>query len=114
MVKENIKFQEIDFQVNEFYRDAYRRTMKLLSFFAVTALLLAGGLTWMAVDRQQPPYYAAVVTGQVIPMHSLSEPVVTNDFVVRWSALAVRLVYNLSFDSYQQQLQQSHPNFTTA
>lgn len=114
MAKDNTKSQELDFQLNNFYRDAYRRTMKLLSFLIVIALLLSGGLTWMSFDRTQPPYYAAVVTGEVIPMHSLSEPVVTNEFIVRWSALAVRLVYNLGFEAYQQELQKAQPNFTAA
>ncbi|OGT63688.1 MAG: hypothetical protein A3J38_06185 [Gammaproteobacteria bacterium RIFCSPHIGHO2_12_FULL_45_9] len=113
MAEHNVKFQEIDFQLNEFYRDAYRRTMKLLSFFIVTAFFLAMGLTWMAIERPQPPYYAAVVTGEIIPMHALSEPVVTNDFIARWSALAVRLVYNLSFEAYEKQLAQAQPNFTS-
>ena len=104
--------QETAFEVNEFYRDNYRRVMKMLSFMVVVCAILSSVLAWISYDRKQPPYYASITTGEVIPMHSLSEPVVTTDFVLRWSELATRQVYNLDFATYQQQLAKVQPLFT--
>lgn len=108
----NTQSQENEFQLNEFYRDQYRRTMKWLTSMIVVCAILSTILVWISYDRKQPAYYAAMTTGQVIPMHSLSEPVVSNDFILQWSALTARLIYNLSFASYQQELSQAQDRFT--
>src|SRR3989338_11268200 len=97
--------QELDLQLNEFYRDRYRVTMKWLSLLAVVGIVLTVLLVWMVYDRKQPEYFSAVTTGEVVPMHALSEPVVTNQFIEQWSALTARLIYNLNFSTYQQQLE---------
>lgn len=108
----NTQSQENEFEINDFYRKNYYRTMKWLSLFVVICAALAVILAWMVYDQKQPLYYAAVTTGEVVPMHALSEPVVTNDFIVEWSALTARLIYNLRFDTYQQQLTQIQDRFT--
>ena len=108
----NTQSQENEFQINDFYRIGYRRTMKWLVFLSIVCAVLTIILTWMVYDQKQPLYYAAVTTGEVVPMHALSEPIVTNDFIIRWSALAVRRIYNLSFDSYEQQLNAAKGEFT--
>jgi hypothetical protein len=66
----------------------------------------------MTYDPKQPPYYAAVTTGEVVSLHALSEPVGTNEFIAQWSALTTRLIYDLSFSTYQQQLAAAKPRFT--
>lgn len=45
-------------------------------------------------------------------MHSLSEPVVTNRFIVNWTALTARRLFNLSFDSYESKLAAVKDHFT--
>src|SRR3990167_8407253 len=105
--------QNIEFQLNEFYRDNYRRTMKILAVMIVICAILASMLAWMTYDKKQPLYYAAMTTGEVVPMHALSEPVVTSDFIIRWSSLTARLIYNLNFATYQQQLDAVKPRFTS-
>ena len=104
--------QELELQVNGFYRDHYRRTMKRLSFLVILALILASVFAWMNYAQPQPAYYAAMTSGDVIPMHALSEPVVTSDFILQWSALTTRLIYNLNFSTYQTQLNKVKARFT--
>src|SRR3989338_9858408 len=87
--------------------------MKWLSLLAVVGIVLTVLLVWMVYDRKQPEYFAAVTTGEVVPMHALSEPVVTNQFIEQWSALTARLIYNLNFSTYQQQLDQIKGRFTS-
>ncbi|MCX7121381.1 MAG: type IVB secretion system apparatus protein IcmL/DotI [Gammaproteobacteria bacterium] len=110
--KINTQAQETALEVNEFYRDNYRLTMKWLTFMIVLCAILSAILAWISYDRKQPPYYAATITGVVTQMHSLSEPVVTSNFVMEWSALAARRIYNLNFSSYQDQLNQVKDKFT--
>lgn len=105
--------QETAFEVNDFYRNNYRRTMKILLFMVMVCAVLSAVLAWMSYDKKQPPYYASMTTGKIVEMHALSEPVVTNDFVLQWSELAARLVYNLGFATYQQQLAKIEPYFTS-
>lgn len=108
----NTESQELDHQLNEFYRDKYRFAMKCLSFLVITCAILAGIFAWMTYHQKQPAYYAAATTGQVLPLHPLSEPIVTSDFIVEWSALTTRLIYNLTFSNYQTQLSQAQDRFT--
>ncbi len=100
----NTQSQETALEINEFYRDNYRRTMKWLSLMVVICAILTALLTWMTYGQKQSAYYGAMTTGQIIPMHALSEPVVTSDFILQWSSLAARRIYNLNFASYQQEL----------
>src|SRR3990167_153018 len=111
---DNTESQERDLQLNEFYRDKYRFAMKYISFLVITCAILALIFAWMTYDQKQPAYYAAASTGQVLPLHPLSEPIVTSDFIVQWSALTTRLIYNLTFSDYQNQLSQVQPRFTPA
>lgn len=108
----NIESQELMLQLNDFYRDNYRRTMKWLSVMVIVCAILSAILAWISYDRKQPPYYAAVITGQVVPMHSLSEPVITTRFIERWCERTTQILYNLSFNSYQQEIVQAKDRFT--
>ncbi|MDP1573963.1 MAG: type IVB secretion system apparatus protein IcmL/DotI [Coxiellaceae bacterium] len=112
MDKINTESQDLLFQLNAFYRDSYRRTMRFLTTMIFICAVLAVVLVWMSFDKKQPAYYAALTTGEVVPMHPLSEPVLTSDFITEWSALTARSIYNLNFSSYQQQLAAIQSRFT--
>ena len=104
--------QEVAIKNNNAYRDGYRTTIKWLVRMLVVTAILSATLMWMILDTKQPSYYAAVTDGEVVPLHALSEPIVSSDFIVRWSALTVRKLFNLQFDSYQQQLDSLKGRFT--
>lgn len=108
----NTQSQENEFQLNNFYRDSYRSTIKWLIVMIVVCAFLAAILAWMTYDQKQPDYYAALTTGQVTPIHAMSEPIVTSQFIEEWSARTTGLIYNLNFATYQQQLDQAKDRFT--
>lgn len=112
--KTNTESQDLLFELNTFYRDNYRRTMNLLTFMIVICICLSCVLTWMSFDRAKPDYYAALTTGEIIPMHPLSAPVLTNNFITQWAGMTATSIFNLSFSDYQQQLASLHPHFTDA
>jgi len=108
----DISAQELAIKKNNLYRDSYRITIKWLVRMLVVTAILSITLMWMTLATKQSDYYAAVTDGEVVPLHALSEPIVSNDFIVRWSALTVRKLFNLQFDSYQQQLGSIRDRFT--
>ncbi len=109
----NTQSQDNEFQLNNFYRDSYRRTMKWLSLMVVICAILALILAWITYDQKKPSYYAAITTGQVVPIHPMSEPIVTAQFIESWSARTTGLIYNnLNFATVQQQLNQARDRFT--
>lgn len=106
--------QDENLQSVEQCRDGYRKLLKYLLVGSMTAVGLAIVLVLQLLARSEPKYYATTTTGRVIPVHSLSEPIVTTNYILEWASLATRNVLNLHFDSYQDELQQSSGFFTQA
>lgn len=99
---------------NFLYRDHYRRMVKgiiVMSVVAVILMLVLGGLL---LSTPQPKYYATTTAGEVVPMHSLSQPVITNDYLLQWASLATRTAFNLDFVHYQSQLNSAQSDFTSS
>jgi intracellular multiplication protein IcmL len=96
------------------HRDHYRSTIKsivTLSVVAVVLMLVLGGLM---LTTPQPQYYATTTAGEVVPMHSLSEPVITNDYLLQWSGLAVRTAFNMNFVNNDASLAQAKSDFSSS
>ncbi len=108
----NSDLADLSMQKNNQYRDKYRRTLGLLLAMAAVCVTLTMILTYLSVSTKKPKYFATTTAGVVIPMHSLSEPVVTSKYLLQWAALATRTAYNLSFVGYQDQLKKAEPFFT--
>lgn len=108
----NIDNEQIALQKNNLYRDHYRRVMKWLVLMIVIALGLGGVLAFQLWTKPQPKYFATTTTGTIVPLQSLSMPVVTNDYLLQWAELAARDCYNLNFVDYDKQLQDASTNFT--
>lgn len=106
--------QQIEFAKNEGYRDNYRTTIKWLAVMSVVCVGLTAVLAYLSMTMRDTRYYATTSTGVVTPLHSLNEPVVTDKYMLQWSALAVRSLFNLDFVHYQEQLDQAKTNFTAA
>src|SRR3990167_7347878 len=106
--------QTLVFEENHFCRDNYYRVMRFLSLLAVIGVVLSFILVWMSFDRPAPKNYAAITTGQVMPLHALSEPIFSTQFILQWSANVAQSVYNMSFDDYQDDLNKVKESFTAA
>jgi intracellular multiplication protein IcmL len=108
----NAEVEQLALQKNNLYRDNYRRVMKFLVFMIATAIGLSCILAYQLWSMPPAKYYATTTTGRVIPLHSLSMPVVTNAYLLQWAELAARACYNLNFIDYPKQLQAASSNFT--
>ncbi len=96
---------------NNFYRDGYRRLMKIILMMVGVAVALLLVLSYVVFTQPKAKYYASTTTGRVIPIQSLSSPVVTSNFIRQWASLAVRSSFNLDFVHYQDQLSKTSSYF---
>jgi intracellular multiplication protein IcmL len=104
--------QELEFSTNQLYRDHYRAALGGVILMSVLTAVLVGILIFMTLKPTKPKYYATTTTGVVVPLFSLSQPVVTKPYLLQWASLATRAAYNLSFDNYQAQLKSASAYFT--
>lgn len=108
----SVESQELQFEKNTLYRDHYRTALAGALLMALVCAALAALLSVMTLFPSQPKYYATTTTGVTVPLHSLSEPVVTKSYLVQWASLAAQNSYNLNFNDYKDQIQAESQYFT--
>lgn len=97
---------------NAFYRDNYRRALFALLVVIFIDILLGVTITDRYLHPPQPQYFATNSQYQLIKWHPLSDPVVTDNYVLQWVSNAVQQAFNLDFVHWRQQLQAASNNFT--
>lgn len=105
---------KIEQQKNHEYRDSFRWVLMGLIVLLVLGVLLTAGVAYKAIFPGKVKYYASMTTGEVIPLPALNEPVVTNEYMLTWSALAARAALNLDFVNYDKQLKEASIYFTSS
>lgn len=95
------------------YRNSYRKALGAAVLLSISAASLAGILVMMGLKEPQPEYFATTTNGIVRPMHSLTQPVLTSQYILEWASLATRKAFNLDFVHYEQQLNEAKPYFTS-
>jgi len=105
--------EKIEQQKNYQYRDSFRWVLRGLVVMLIVCVILTAGVGYKTVFRGETKYYASMTTGQVIPLPALSEPVVTNKYILEWASLATRTALNLDFVNYQKQLDTASVYFTS-
>lgn len=108
----NDAVQEKQMRKNNFFRDQYRRMLKFAILLAGLAVIQTVLLSYMTLSPAQPDYYATTTAGVVTPLHPLSQPVVTNQYLLQWSSTAVQSALNFDYVHYQDQFNQTKPYFT--
>lgn len=104
--------EQLAVQKNNLYRDNYRRALSVLLVMIIICLAFSALLSYQIASTPKAKYYATTTTGNVIPLYSLSTPVVTNAYLLKWAALATRACYNLDFVHYPDQLKKASAYFT--
>lgn len=104
--------QDLQFTKNNLYRDHYKMALNGAIFMGIVCALLTVVLAMVTLFPPQPKYYATTTTGVIIPLHSLSEPVVTKPYLLQWASLAAKASYNLDFNDYKNQILATKNYFT--
>lgn len=90
---------------NDFYRDNYRRAALALLLVLLINCALAFVILYKITHPPAPQYFAATDDGRIINVHPLSDPVVSDDFVLQWASTAVRQTFALDYVHWRDQLQ---------
>jgi intracellular multiplication protein IcmL len=104
---------KLEQQKNYEYRDSFRWVLTGLVAMLVLCAILTSAIAYKAIFPGQTKYYASMTTGEVVPIPALSEPVVTNVYILQWAALAARTALNLDFVNYSKQMEAASIYFSS-
>ncbi len=105
---------DIQLQKNTFYRDKFRRMMKLIVLLMVSASVLLVIFIGQSLHRKTISYFGSSTNGEQTPLHALSDPVLTEKLITQWASIASKKAYQLNFENYQNQLNSMKIYFTKA
>jgi len=97
---------------NAFYRDAYRRLILLVIMLFVINCGLGAAIVMKYLNPPTPQYFATTAEGRIINIHKLTDPVVTDSYVLQWASNAVRQSFSSDYIHWRKQLQDASSNFT--
>lgn len=97
---------------NNFYRDNYRRVMKLLLIMSIVSVLLICAIFYLIAHRPTPKYFATTQSGRVLQLVPLSSPLLTTQNVLLWASQVAAASYTYNFASYQADISALEPYFT--
>ena len=97
---------------NNFYRDNYRRVMKLLLLMSVVTILLITAIFYLIAHRPTPKYFATTQSGRVLQLVPLSAPLHTSKAILDWATQVATATNTYNFANYQAELQSLQPYFT--
>lgn len=98
---------------NNFYRDNYRRVMKLLLIMSCALVILVLTMAYLFTHRPEPKYFATTQTGRVLELVPLSTPMLSTEALLNWASQVAMGTYTYNFANYRQKLQQQEVNFTS-
>ena len=97
---------------NAFYRDAYRRIVVLAIMLFVINCALGTAIILKYLNPPEPQYFATTAEGRIINIHKLTDPVVSDSYVLQWASNAVRQAFSSDYIHWRKQLQDASSNFT--
>lgn len=106
------ELENLNIRKNNFFRDQYRRLIKFMIMSLLVCFGLLVALFFLIFTQSKPKYYASTTTGTIVPIQSLSSPVVTQKYILQWSKKVARLVYNLDFLNNEEELKNASTYFT--
>jgi hypothetical protein len=102
-----MSFDLLEKRKNEMYRRAYPKLLLIFVSLSVLAVVLTLTLTLITLAQPKPKNYAALSTGEIVPIYPYSEPVLTDSYIRSWATIASRSVLNLSFNNYKVELEKA-------
>ena len=98
---------------NAFYRDQYRQASIAFVILIMINALLIFGITYKAIQPATVRYFAVSPDGRMINSRALSDPTVTDSYVLQWTADKVRASFSQDFIHYRGQLQSVADAYTS-
>jgi intracellular multiplication protein IcmL len=98
---------------NNFYRDNYRRVMKLLLIMSLAMVILVLTMAYLFTHRPEPKYFATTQSGRVLQLVPLSNPMLSTEALLSWASQVAMGSYTYTFADYRQKIQAQEVNFTS-
>ncbi len=98
---------------NNFYRDNYRRVMKLLLIMSLVMVVLVLTMAYLFTHRSEPKYFATTQSGRVLQLVPLSNPMLSTEALLNWASQVAMGAYTYNFANYRQKIQMQEINFTS-
>ena len=96
---------------NNFYRDNYRRIMKLLLILTATLVVMIAIIFYLLAHRPQPKYFATTQAGRVLELIPLSTPMLSSTALLNWASELATATFTYNYLNYRQQIGALQPNF---
>ena len=97
---------------NQFYRDSYRRVMRILLLSLVVTAALLSVLAYVIFNPPEPKYFAVTPAGRITPVVPLDQPNLSPSAIVQWAQQASTAAFSYNFVNYRQELQAASQFFT--
>ncbi len=114
MKKQNTGALEAVVLRNDFYRDSYYKAHFAVLLAIIINCVLAFAIYYKVSHPPEPEYFASTDDGRIVMMHSLSDPGVSNDFILQWAATNARKAFSVDFMHWKEQLQENSKNFSSS
>ena len=98
---------------NNFYRDNYRRVMKLLLIMSLVMVILVLTMAYLFTHRPESKYFATTQSGRVLQLVPLSSPMLSTEALLSWASQVAMGSYTYNFANYRQRIQTQEINFTS-
>lgn len=95
-----------------FYRDNYRRVVMALLLVTAINVVLGFAVFHKLTASVPPQYFATTADGRLINVQPLSTPVVSDSYVLQWTANKVRAAFSQDYLHWRGQLQAISGAFT--
>ena len=90
----------------------YRFLSAMLLVQVVISVVLTALVAYSVLYPPKQHYYITTDNGSMVPVFPLSQPIVSDRFLVQWAGLRARDAYNLNFYSWSKQVNALQPFFT--
>lgn len=98
---------------NEYYRDGYRKALRIAVVQSFIILGLIGAMFFVIhVHQPENRFFATTEDGRLIPMVPLNNPNLSDPALLSWVAQASTEVMTFGFNDYRRRLQEASRNFT--
>ena len=97
---------------NLFYTDNFRKINLIILLLLVVNLVLSVAIVYKYTHPTPPKYFATTADGRIIQTKPLTDPVVTDSFVMQWASDQVRQAFSLDYMHWRQQLEVAQNSFT--
>ena len=97
---------------NEFYRDSYRRVMRVLMLSIILTVVAFLMLAYIVFNPPKPKYFAVTPSGTLTPIIPLDQPNLSQQAVIQWATQAAAAAYTFDFVNYRKNLQAASQFFT--